>query len=83
MLLFDYYSGTRCLDYGLSTLFYYYRYLLPIIKQWLNMENTVTRGYSLIPHVKRLGLVFVAPPYSTLVFIILMLLDHGCPNLSN
>ena len=40
-------------------------------------------GGSWIPHVKGLGLGVVAPPNSTLVFLNLMLLDHGGPKFPN
>ena len=42
------------------------------------MDNNVDGG-SWVPHVKGLGLGVVDPPSSTLVFLILMLSDHGGP----
>ena len=46
------------------------------------MHNKVAGG-SWVPHVKGLGLGVVAPPSSSLVFLILMLMDHGGLILSN
>ena len=59
MLLFDYYSGIGCLDYGLWTLLLLLLYV-SITKQWLNMENNIV-GESWVPHVKCLGLGLVDP----------------------
>ena len=46
------------------------------------MDNNIVGG-TCIPHENGLGLGVVAPPNSTLVFLYLMLLDHGVRILSN
>ena len=61
---------------------YYYYYFTYNENNGTTWTTTLLRGLG-IPHVNGLGLGVVAPPNITLVFLILIILDHGVPNYLN